>query len=121
MYSGYSGGLKAQATYEQVCSGKTGHAEVVQVTFDEKKLPYQDLLKVFFYAHDPTTPNRQGHDVGSQYRSVIFYHDEAQKKTALELIQAMNKSGVGIHGHLVLLFANRHRGSSLHGVLQGGE
>jgi len=80
--SGYSGGTVENPTYREVCSGKTGHAEVVQVTFDPSVLPLKQLLEVFFAVHDPTTPNRQGADVGSQYRSVIFYRDEAQKSAA---------------------------------------
>jgi len=80
--SGYSGGTMANPTYEQVCTGKTGHAEVVQVTFDPTVLPFADLLRVFLTVHDPTTLNRQGNDVGTQYRSVIFFHDAAQRATA---------------------------------------
>lgn len=82
---GYSGGHVPNPTYEQVCTDTTGHAEVVQVTFDPEVISYRRLLEVFFSTHDPTTPNRQGADVGSQYRSVIFYHDEGQKREA-ELI-----------------------------------
>jgi len=85
---GYSGGDTA-ASYEQVCSGTTGHAEVVQVTFDPRIIAYADLLRVFFTVHDPTTLNRQGEDVGTQYRSVIFYHSEAQKTTAEEVMRAI--------------------------------
>lgn len=80
--SGYSGGRFKNPTYQQVCSGKTGHAEAVQITYDPKQISYQELLDVFWKTHDPTTPNRQGPDHGNQYRSVIFYHDEQQRKTA---------------------------------------
>ena len=84
--SGYSGGSVPNPSYEAVCSGRTGHAEVVQVTFDPSIVSYQEILKVFFAIHDPTTLNRQGADVGTQYRSVIFYHDGEQKVVAEELI-----------------------------------
>ena len=80
--SGYSGGTVKDPTYEAVCSGNTGHAEAIQVTFDPKVVSFTDLLAVFWHTHDPTTLNRQGHDVGTQYRSVIFYHDEEQKTLA---------------------------------------
>ncbi|MGH1437172.1 MAG: peptide-methionine (S)-S-oxide reductase MsrA [Lewinella sp.] len=80
--SGYSGGDKATADYKTVCSGTTKHAEVVQVSFDPSVTSYQEILEIFFTTHDPTTPNRQGNDVGPQYRSVVFYHDEAQKAIA---------------------------------------
>lgn len=92
--SGYSGGLKPNPTYEQVCSGNTGHAEVVQVTFDPSKISYGDLLQVFFSIHDPTTLNRQGADVGTQYRSVIFYHNEEQKKTAEDVIRSLQEQRI---------------------------
>src|SRR5450432_785435 len=80
--SGYAGGARANPTYEQVCTGATGHAEVVQITFDPQQISYHDLLEVFFSVHDPTTLNRQGADVGTQYRSVIFAHTPEQKRTA---------------------------------------
>ncbi|HYQ98881.1 MAG TPA: peptide-methionine (S)-S-oxide reductase MsrA [Casimicrobiaceae bacterium] len=84
--SGYAGGSVANPGYEAVCSGRTGHAEVVRVTFDPAKLSFRDLLTVFFTIHDPTTLNRQGNDVGTQYRSVIFCQDEAQRATAEALV-----------------------------------
>ncbi len=80
--SGYSGGRVNDPTYEQVCSETTGHAEVVQVAFDPRIISFNDLLEVFFHTHDPTTLNRQGNDVGTQYRSVIFYHDDEQRQLA---------------------------------------
>jgi peptide-methionine (S)-S-oxide reductase len=79
---GYSGGAVENPTYEQVCTGTTGHAEVVQITFDPKVISYSDLLEVFWHTHDPTTLNRQGHDVGTNYRSVIFYHTLKQREAA---------------------------------------
>lgn len=92
--SGYAGGKVKNPTYEQVCSGATGHAEVVQVEFDPSVADFGELLRVFFAVHDPTTRDRQGADVGSQYRSVIFYHDERQRKVALEKIAEVNASGI---------------------------
>ena len=92
--SGYSGGHVQRPSYEQVCNGDTGHAEVVQVTFDPQVLSYKDLLKVFFTIHDPTTLNRQGNDAGTQYRSAIFYHDEEQKKIAEEVIQEISAAKI---------------------------
>lgn len=80
--SGYSGGSVPNPTYEQVCTGMTGHAEVVQITFDPKVISYEDILQIFFHTHDPTSLNRQGADSGTQYRSVIFYHTEAQRIAA---------------------------------------
>lgn len=91
--SGYAGGWVKHPTYQQVCTGRTGHAEVCQIHFDPAKISYADLLKVFFKVHDPTTLNRQGPDFGTQYRSVIFYHDEAQKKLAEEAKKKLDASG----------------------------
>ncbi len=85
--SGYAGGTVKSPTYEQVCNGTTGHAEVVQLKFDPKIISYREILEIFFVMHDPTTLNRQGNDVGDQYRSVIFYHSEDQKKIANEMIE----------------------------------
>lgn len=87
--SGYAGGSVLNPSYEQICSGTTGHAEVVQLTFDPEQVSLRKILEVFFTIHDPTTLNRQGNDVGSQYRSVIFYHDEAQRETAKQVIAEM--------------------------------
>jgi peptide-methionine (S)-S-oxide reductase len=92
--SGYSGGHAENPSYAQVCGGDTGHAEVVQVTFDPQVLSYKDLLTVFFTIHDPTTLNRQGNDIGTQYRSAIFYHDEEQKKEAEEVVQEISSTRI---------------------------
>ena len=92
--SGYAGGSLPHPTYQQVCTGTTGHAEVVQVTFDPEQLDYRTLLEVFFTVHDPTTLNRQGADVGTQYRSVVYWHDEAQRAAAEEVIARLTRDGV---------------------------
>jgi peptide-methionine (S)-S-oxide reductase len=89
---GYSGGTTADPTYQQVCAGATGHAEVVRVEFDPTVFPYADLLQIFFQTHDPTTLNRQGNDIGAQYRSVIFYHSEEQRQAALETVSALTEA-----------------------------
>ncbi|RXZ36590.1 peptide-methionine (S)-S-oxide reductase [Oxalobacteraceae bacterium CAVE-383] len=87
--SGYTGGEVANPTYEQICTGTTGHAEVVKVTYDPDAIPYRELLEIFFTIHDPTTPNRQGNDVGTQYRSVIYYESPEQLDTARQVIAEM--------------------------------
>lgn len=92
--SGYTGGQTANPTYEEVCSGRTGHAEAVQITFDPRLLDYRDLLRIFFATHDPTTLNRQGADVGTQYRSAIFYHNDAQRQAAQEVIREMESAKI---------------------------
>ena len=92
--SGYSGGRRPNPSYEQVCSGATGHAEVVQITFDPRVVSYRELLEVFFTLHDPTTLNRQGADVGTQYRSAIFTHDPAQQAVAEQVIRELNTAGI---------------------------
>lgn len=92
--SGYSGGNIANPTYREVTSGLTGHAEVVQIVYDKKLVKLEDILKVFFRTHNPTTLNRQGADVGTQYRSVVFFHDETQHKVALEIKQKLNEQAI---------------------------
>ena len=111
--SGYMGGRRPNPTYQQVCSGATGHVEVVQVTFDPDVTPYREILEVFFAFHDPTTRDRQGNDVGSQYRSVIFYTSAEQQATAEQLIREL-----GTPAHLVR--PHRDRGPAGFGVLSGG-
>ena len=88
--SGYAGGRRPNPTYEQVCTGTTGHAEVVQITYDPAQISYGDLLDVFFTIHDPTTLNRQGGDVGTQYRSAIYYHNDEQKRIAEEKLRDLD-------------------------------
>ncbi len=90
--SGYAGGTVPNPTYKQVCTGRTGHAEVVQVTFDPDEISFEEVLEIFFDIHDPTTLNRQGADVGTQYRSAIFYHSEAQKDSAERIIAELDAS-----------------------------
>jgi peptide-methionine (S)-S-oxide reductase len=92
--SGYAGGTVPDPSYEAVCTGRTGHAEVVQVTFDPTELAFRDLLGVFFGIHDPTTLNRQGPDVGTQYRSAIFFHSPEQERVARELIAELERQGI---------------------------
>lgn len=91
---GYMGGQRENPTYEQVCSGATGHVEVIEINYDETQVTFQDLLEVFFKTHDPTTLNRQGADVGTQYRSVVFYHSEEQKQETEAFIQALEEAKV---------------------------
>lgn len=91
--SGYAGGERPNPTYKEVCSGKTGHAEVVQITYDPAVVSFEKLLSVFFKTHDPTTLNRQGNDIGTQYRSVIFFHSKDQQQTAARVIAELNKAG----------------------------
>ncbi len=91
--SGYAGGHVENPTYKEVCTGSTGHAEVIQITYDPKVVSYDELLEIFFKTHDPTTLNRQGADVGTQYRSVVFYHNDEQKKKAEYYKEELNKSG----------------------------
>lgn len=92
--SGYMGGALANPGYEAVCSGKTGHAEVVQIAYDPRVVSYRDLLEVFFGIHDPTQKDRQGNDVGTQYRSAIFWHDAAQRDEAQRMIEGLTREGV---------------------------
>jgi peptide-methionine (S)-S-oxide reductase len=91
--SGYAGGHVHNPTYDQVCDGVTGHAEVVQVTFDPARVSYREILELFFLIHDPTTKDRQGGDVGTQYRSAIFHHSEDQRRTAEEVMREVERSG----------------------------
>ncbi len=91
--SGYTGGAKPNPTYKEVCTGLTGHAEVIQIEFDPAQVKFEQLLDVFFHTHDPTTKNRQGADVGTQYRSSVFFHDEEQKEAAKKVIAEQDKSG----------------------------
>ncbi|MCI4351154.1 MAG: peptide-methionine (S)-S-oxide reductase MsrA [Thermoplasmata archaeon] len=92
--SGYAGGVVPNPSYEDVCTGQTGHAEVVQVTFDPAKISYRQLLEIFFTIHDPTTLNQQGADVGTQYRSAIFYHDERQHREAESVVREITDAGL---------------------------
>ncbi|HQU72194.1 MAG TPA: peptide-methionine (S)-S-oxide reductase MsrA [Calditrichia bacterium] len=92
--SGYTGGQLANPTYEMVCSGATGHAEVARIEFDPLEISYEEILNVFWHIHDPTTPNRQGADIGTQYRSAIFYHDEQQRQIARESKASTDEAGL---------------------------
>ena len=92
--SGYAGGTVPNPSYEQVCTGTTGHAEVVQITFDPADVTFENLLEIFVVIHDPTTLNRQGGDIGTQYRSAIFFHSEEQERIAREVIAALESDGV---------------------------
>ena len=114
--SGFSGGQTAHPTYKEVCTGTTGHAEVIQVVFDSTKIPFSELLKVFFTMHDPTTLNQQGNDIGTQYRSVIFYHHDEQKNAANSIINALNTAKV-YHQPIVTevtLFSTFYKAASYH-------
>ena len=91
---GYAGGHVESPTYEQVCRGDTGHAEVVQLSYDPRRISYGDILEIFFATHDPTTRDRQGNDVGPQYRSVVFAHDDSQERTARETISKLSEDDV---------------------------
>ena len=92
--SGYAGGHKPNPTYEEVCGGDTGHAEVVQIEFDPSVISYKEILEVFFATHDPTTPDRQGNDIGPQYRSIILYHTPRQKEIAEEVMEEVEAAGI---------------------------
>ncbi|WP_180088996.1 peptide-methionine (S)-S-oxide reductase MsrA [Acinetobacter sp. YH12219] len=94
--SGYAGGVTQHPSYEQICEGNTQHAEVIQINFDDSQISFSQLLDVFFATHDPTTLNRQGNDVGIQYRSVIFYQDESQKQLAQQRIEELKAEGINI-------------------------
>ena len=94
VYPGYTGGSVKNPSYREVCNGTTGHAEAIQIKYDPSVINYRELLDIFFYTHDPTTLNRQGNDVGTQYRSAIFYHDEEQKAAAEEIISQLTSEKV---------------------------
>ena len=109
--SGFSGGHVKNPTYRQVCTGTTGHAEAIQLTYDPKEISFDDLLAVFWHSHDPTTKDRQGNDVGTQYRSVIFYHSDEQKQLAEKYKKKLDESGLLSRTH-------RHRNRAVHRVLR---
>lgn len=114
--SGYAGGEDPAPTYEKVCGGNTGHAEVVQVTFDADKLTYREVLEIFFALHNPTQLNRQGNDVGTQYRSAIFYHDLGQKAEAEKIIAEISHDGIWPDPVVteVVEISNYHEAESYH-------
>lgn len=114
--SGYSGGETENPTYKAICTGETGHAEVIQVTFDPNIISFTELLEVFWKTHDPTTLNRQGADVGTQYRSVIFYHDEKQKELAEEYKQKLENEKVFINSIIteITAFTNFYKAENYH-------
>jgi peptide-methionine (S)-S-oxide reductase len=112
--SGYSNGQAPNPTYEQVCSGRTGHAEVVRLRFDPSRIGYRDILEIFFTIHDPTTLNRQGNDVGTQYRSGIYFHDAQQEQVAREVIGMAQEATGGRVVTELLPVANYHRAEDEH-------
>lgn len=114
--SGFAGGADDKATYQQVCAGNTGHAEVVQVSFDSDVISYRELLDVFFAIHDPTTLNRQGADVGTQYRSVIFYHSAEQRSSAAAAIEDLSRNGIWTNPIVTELtpYSRFHKAESYH-------
>ena len=114
--SGYAGGTLEDPTYQQVCGGNTGHAEAIQLTFDPEVISYEDLLYVFWQTHDPTTLNRQGHDVGTAYRSVIFYHNETQKQIAETSRETTQASGLWANPIVteITQFTNFYPGEGYH-------
>ncbi len=116
VYPGYAGGQIESPTYEQVCSGNTGHAEVARVEYDENLLSYDQLLEVFWFVHDPTQLNRQGNDIGTQYRSVIFYHDEAQKLEAEKYKNRLSQEQVWVSPIVteILPISNFYRAEAYH-------
>jgi len=113
---GYSGGQKENPSYEEVCSGITGHAEAIQITFDPKIISYDKILDVFWHLHDPTTPNQQGNDIGTQYRSAIFYHDAKQKEIAQEVKKDIDQSGMYKNPVVteIVAFTNFYKAESYH-------
>lgn len=113
---GYSGGHIKNPAYKEVCTGRTGHAEVVQITFDPEIVSFSEILEVFFMTHDPTTLNRQGNDVGTQYRSAIFYHSEEQRETAEKVIQIFRQENVYDQPIVteIIPFSNFYRAEDYH-------
>lgn len=111
---GYAGGAKPNPSYEDVCTGETGHAEVIRIEFDPSAISFNDLLTVFFAAHDPTTMNRQGNDVGTQYRSIIFYTTDAQKVESEAFISKLNEDGAKVVTEVVPLDNNFYEAEGYH-------